>query len=293
MSTIPQTPAGTPPAAPAQTTAAPPQEVTVVSHSNLFYWWPVWAVGFLMAIFTAFDKHAMAIVPPGTKAWTKVTIEEQGVPKTREGYVLPEGKHVPHENPDDLNSPVVDPYLHMASKKGVGVIFSTVLLLVIVITNVPLRGMWSLVVILTIVLLSVILALAGAWEYIFSKLTLLDIRINMGGYLLISGVLFAIWLGTFLFFDKQTYIVFTPRSFRVCTEIGGGEKVYDTMGMTLERQKGDLFRHYLIGLGSGDMIVKTAGAQAHHFDLPNVLAISRKMKQIDDLLRSEKHVSGS
>jgi hypothetical protein len=24
-----------------------PQEVIVISHSPLFYWWPVWAVGFL------------------------------------------------------------------------------------------------------------------------------------------------------------------------------------------------------------------------------------------------------
>src|SRR5262249_8350786 len=27
-------------------------EVKVISHSTLFYWWPVWAVGFLMALLT-------------------------------------------------------------------------------------------------------------------------------------------------------------------------------------------------------------------------------------------------
>ncbi len=26
------------------------RQVTIVSHSTLFYWWPVWAVGFLLGI---------------------------------------------------------------------------------------------------------------------------------------------------------------------------------------------------------------------------------------------------
>src|SRR5207244_492594 len=114
----------------------------------------------------------------------------------------------------------------------------------------------------------------GWWEWIFSKLAILDIRINMGGYLFISVILLAVWLFTTLIFDKQIYIVFQPGQFKVCTEIGGGEKVYDAIGLTLERQRADLFRHYILGLGSGDLIVKTSGAQAHHFDLPNVLFIS-------------------
>ena len=28
---------------------ARPAEVVIISHSPLFYWWPVWVVGFLMA----------------------------------------------------------------------------------------------------------------------------------------------------------------------------------------------------------------------------------------------------
>jgi len=29
-----------------------PGEIVIISHSSLFYWWPVWAVGYLMAIFS-------------------------------------------------------------------------------------------------------------------------------------------------------------------------------------------------------------------------------------------------
>jgi hypothetical protein len=277
-----------PPSAPPVATAPDRSEITVISHSNLFYWWPVWACGFLMALLTFLDGHLMVTVPAGTVARKKV--DDGG--EERAAYVLAKGKQVQTEDPNDAKSSPKDPKIHMAQRKGFGVIFCTVLLICIVITNVPLRGMWSVVVIITLILVTVILVLAGVWEAIVTTLSLLDVRINLGGYLFISGILFAIWLFTMLFFDRQIYIVFTPGQFKVCTEIGGGEKVYDTMGMSLERQRGDLFRHYILGLGSGDLIVKTAGAQAHHFDLPNVLFISKKVQQIEDMLRKRKVVEG-
>jgi FlaA1/EpsC-like NDP-sugar epimerase len=163
--------------------------------------------------------------------------------------------------------------------------FTTILLAVIVITNIPLRGMWSFMVILVVVALSIIFALAGWWDAILRYFHYLDIRINAGGYIFISLFLFAIWLFTVLVFDKQIYMVFTPGQFKVCTEVGGGEQTYSTIGMTLEKQRSDLFRHWILGLGSGDLIVKTTGAQAHHFEMSNVLFVGRKMQQIEDMVR--------
>jgi hypothetical protein len=284
MSTAAQPPAAPPPVA----TEPDRHDITVVSHSNLFYWWPVWAVGFLMALLTYIDGNLMVTVPKDTIAVKEVTYAGE----KREAIVLPAGQQVQRENPHNRDSSTVNPRLHMARNKLYGVIFCSVLLICIVITNVPLRGMWSVVVIITLILVTVILVLADLWEKIVTYLSLLDVRINVGGYLFISGILFAIWLVTMLLFDRQIYIVFTPGQFKVCTEIGGGEKVYDTMGMKLERQRGDLFRHYILGLGSGDLIVKTAGAAGDHFDLPNVLFISKKVQQIEEMLRKRKVVEG-
>jgi hypothetical protein len=163
----------------------------------------------------------------------------------------------------------------------------------IIITNVPLRGMWSLLVIVALIMLSVIFWLADWWEAIFRAFHILDIRINLGGYLFISLALFAFWIITLLFFDQQIYIVFGPRQFKVCTEIGGGERVYDTMGMKLERKQSDLFRHYILGLGSGDLVVKTSGAGNEHFDLPNVLFIKSKVHTIERLLQETKVVGSA
>ena len=67
-----------------------------------------------------------------------------------------------------------------------------------------------------------------------------------------------------------------------------GEKVFDTMGMKLEKQQSDLFRHYILGLGTGDLIVKTSGATNEHFDLYNVLWINWKVQKIEEMLGKRK-----
>jgi hypothetical protein len=55
-----------------------------------------------------------------------------------------------------------------------------------------------------------------------------------------------------LFFDRQMYMIFAPGQLRVCQEIGSGEVAYDTLGMVVVKQRSGLFRHWLLGFGSGD-----------------------------------------
>src|SRR5207249_3502702 len=172
------------------------------------------------------------------------------------------------------------------------VVYAIVLLLVVTITNVPLRGLWSVIAIVVIVLMSIIFALLDVWKDIIEALSFLDIRINLAGYLFISTILLAIWLVVFFFFDRQIYMVFTPGSLRVQMTIGEGETAYDTTGMTIQKQRSDLFRHWILGLGSGDLIVKSSGANSQEFHFPNVLFIGRKVKDIEDMLREKQVVTG-
>src|SRR5262249_5667437 len=155
----------------------------------------------------------------------------------------PEG----HKLPQDADRPI-EPHIRMSQSKNVGVFYAMVLLLVILITNVPLRGLWSVVVIVVIVMLSVIFALLDCWDKILNALGQLAIHINRGGYVTISLVLFVMWLISLLFFDRQIYMIFTPGQLRVCTEIGGGEVAYDTQGMVIQKERSDLFRHWILGL---------------------------------------------
>ncbi len=278
------------PQAPATKPASDNRQITIISHSTLFYWWPVWAIGFLLGLISHFSGYRMAVVPEDTEIIRGAEVigpthdGKETHYKGREVLVLPDNKHLALEDPTDPNSPT-QKLRHISKGREFGVLFAIVLLLVIVITNVPLRGLWSFMVIFLIIALSIIFGLAGWWDVILRYFTSLDIRINEGGYFFISFILFAIWLFTVLVFDKQIYMVFTPGQFKVCTEVGGGEQTYSTIGMTLEKQRSDLFRHWILGLGSGDLIVKTTGAQAHHFEMPNVLFIGRKMQRIEDMVR--------
>jgi len=270
----------------------PKNEIKIVSHSNLFYWWPVWAVGYLMAALTLWGDHRMATVADGTKRGVaeKLTIlDEAGKAQNFEGREVLFAHADKRTKEEKEKQPLLsNPGPFMARSKSPGVLYTVVLLLVIVITNIPLRGLWSVMVIIIIVMLSVIFALMGIWDRILAGIGLLDVRINLAGYLVISTVLLGIWLIAFLLFDQQVYMIFTPGQFRVRLEIGEGETAYDTTGMTVQKQRSDLFRHWILGLGSGDLIVRTSGAQAHTFDLPNVLFLGRKVKEIEEMLRTRQ-----
>ena len=69
-----------------------PREVRIVSHSMLFYWWPVWAAGLLLFGLSWLSGHRLAIVPAGTEA-------VEGIDGGRDALVLPAGDHLPR-NPD-------------------------------------------------------------------------------------------------------------------------------------------------------------------------------------------------
>src|SRR6478672_9192989 len=67
-----------------------PREVRIVAHTMLFYWWPVWAVGLLLAGLTWLGGHCLAVVPTGTQV-------VEGFDGDREALVLPAGTHLPQD----------------------------------------------------------------------------------------------------------------------------------------------------------------------------------------------------
>ena len=177
-----------------------PREVLIVAHTTLFYWWPVWAAGLLLAGLTWLDGHRLAIVPAGTQV-------VEGFDGGRDALVLPAGAHLPK---DPATGKPRAPIIRMARHSGYGVVFVVVVLLVIFITNVPIRGLWSVVAILTVVLGTIILALAGWWDNILEAAVRSRVYINAFGYLAISLPLLVLWLVVVLFFDHRKYMVFAP-----------------------------------------------------------------------------------
>jgi hypothetical protein len=270
-----------------------PGELPVYHHSNLFYWWPVWLLGFVLSAITYLDDRRMALVPEGTVAAENRQVEvEPGQPlESRDVLILRADQKLVKGKSAEGEDKIYQPSVHMARAKGIGTLFVIVLLLVIVITNITLRGLWSFFVLVILVMLSVIFAVAGWWDVIWAKLGQLGIYINLGGYLTISLILFGLWAFNLFIFDRQTYMIFTPGQVRMRLEIGGGEIVYDTAGMVFHKQRSDLFRHWVLGFGSGDLVVRPAGL-GHALELPNVLRVGKKVKQIEEMVKEKVVVAG-
>jgi len=266
----------------------PLQKVVIVSHSPLFYWWPVWAVGFLMAGLTCVYGYQVAFVPSGTVAEKGVRLE--GFDGPRDILITPADRPLPAESGSDE---LKQPRLRMMASNNLGIIWALTLCFVIVSTHLQLRGLWSVLVVVVLVFTTILLAVFGLWDPILRTLQVIDIHINAFGYLSISLFLFVIWLLTFLFFDRQVYMVFTRGQLRVRLAIGDGETVYDTRGMVVERHRDDLFRHWLLGFGSGDLTVHTSGTNPRQLELPNVLGIGHKLALIHTMLQEREVVRGS
>jgi hypothetical protein len=264
-----------------------PAEVVVISHSPLFYWWPVWAVGFIAAGVSYLQGYQMALVPLGTVAERGILVSGQEGP--RDVLVTPSGQPLPAESDTDE---LKQPRLRMAASNNPGIIWMITLCIVIVVTHLKLRGVWSLVAIVLIAFITALFAVFGLWEPILRSVRFLDIHVNAFGFLTLSLFLFAIWLVTFLVLDRMTYMIFTRGRVRVRQLIGEGEKVYDTRGMVFQRHRDDLFRHWLLGFGSADLTVFTSGANSQQIEMPNVFGIGHKLRLINTMLQELEVVKG-
>ena len=267
---------------------ARPSEVVVISHSPLFYWWPVWAVGFLMAAVSYWQGDRVAFVPSGTVAERGVQLD--GHEGRRDILVAPAGQSLPVTgDAEELKQP----RMRMAISNNPGMIWAMTLFIVVFVVHVKMRGIASVVVVLLLGGATILFAVLGLWDSILRAIGIIDIHINALGYLTISLVLFVLWLLMFLVFDRLTYIIFTRGRLRVRRAIGEGEKVFDVRGMVFERHRDDLFRHWLLGFGTADLTVYTTGATSRQIDMPNVLGVGRKLGLIHTMLQEMEVTKGS
>jgi hypothetical protein len=215
-------------------------ELIIYSHSSIFYWWPVWVAGFVIAILTGVYG-------------TTVDIDGSSFGRI------------------------------MASSTP-GLIFALIILLVILITNIKLSGIYSLATVLGISFFVVLFAWFGWWGDIFAFLPQLSMHINMGFYLIFSSALLVVWLLAFFVVDRLTFWRITPGQMTEERLIGDSERSYDTRGMLFEKQAEDFFRHAIIGLGSGDLQILTSGARKEELYIPNVTFADKKVRLMQTLI---------
>lgn len=261
MSNVP-----TEPATPPVIASHRQSEIKIYSHSTLFYWWPVWVMGFVMAALTYSEGSRAVIVPRGT-----VYAESSGA------IVLPAG--VPHVGTAEPEFGQLS-----AASKNLGVVFTITLLLVVFITNTPLRGLWSAIVVLLVAVMTVTFAWLGLWPQILAYCGRIDIHLNMGFYLVFSSLLFLLWFAVVFVFDRMNYWKFRPGQLTHESMFGGGQKSYDTSGMLFEKLRDDPFRHWLLGMGSGDLVINTSGAEHERLQISNVLRLDGILHRLQNMI---------
>src|SRR4051812_20572737 len=192
MSTPNVPPAGVPATAPAADTTPEFDEIRIYSHSPLFYWWPVWLFGFIFSLITLMDNYRMVIVP-GESVLVKDPVGQGevrynvfGVPdQDRMGQLLHEAtpeerQAVAQRNP---GLPAAEKAYkirpHVSPRSWMGPAYLVIPFLVIIITSVPLRGLWSLVVLIGLVVVALLISLFKWWDDILNALYGLHVFINL------------------------------------------------------------------------------------------------------------------
>ena len=221
--------------------------VTIYSHSALFYWWPVWVCGYVMALITYLYG---------------------------ERYQIGADWEMYHPS------------------SNLGVIFFMTLALVILVTNVRVRGLASALVVVSAVLVAVVLAYFSMWDQILGWFGDLKIHLNLGAYFWFSTLVFLIWAVTVFIVDRMSYWYITPGQVTHKFVLGASSRSYDTDNMVLQKHRDDFFRHWVLGFGAGDLHIQPFGARAEEISIPNVLFIGHKIHAIQHMIATEPEAFG-
>src|SRR5262245_2327335 len=84
---------------------------------------------------------------------------------------------------------------------GLGLTYVALLLLIIIFSNVRLRGIYSVVTLLAVAFIVVLFAWLGWWDEIARIIPYLEVRMNTGFYLVFSTALLLVWSIMFFIFD--------------------------------------------------------------------------------------------
>lgn len=218
-------------------------QIFVYGHSALFYWWPLWAAGYVMALLTWLDHE-------------RVDIDEK-----TEWF---------HPN------------------RNFGVMYTLLLLFLILVTSIKIKGMKSALIVAGLSFLALLLVYLGWWNPILRLLGEQSISLNIGFYLFFSTALFLSWLISVFVVDHTSCWRFRPGqvTHEYLWQIGTTSYDTDNMTISLNRQD-DFFRHWIIGLGSGDLHLQTMGGKGVQIDLANVLFVGAKMDKIQRMIATK------
>ncbi len=173
---------------------------------------------------------------------------------------------------------------------GAGVVFALLLLGVIGLTNIHVRGVVSITAIFAIGFTVLLFAYLGWWDPILRWFGDLTVYLDSGFYLFFSTALFLLWLVTVLVLDHFSFWRIRPGQITHEYLLGATDRTYDTDNMVFMKQQDDVFRHWILGLGTGDLSMQTMGGMGEKARVENVLFIGSKLAKIQRLIATKPDV---
>jgi hypothetical protein len=220
-------------------------EVIIYGHSWVLYWWPLWVVGYVMALLT-WMHHDQVLIGDRTELF--------------------------HPS------------------RNLGVVFTLIALLMIVITNTQMRGMVSAFVVVTVAFFALLFAYLDWWGTILDWLGNQSVYLNLGFYLFFSTALMLIWVATVFVIDHLSFWRVRPGQISHEYFLGAVDQSYDTDMLVFSKSQNDLFRHWILGLGSGDLHMQTMGGRGLEASIDNVLFVGSKVFKIQRLVATKPEV---
>lgn len=260
--------------------SSPLPDLTIYYHSMILYWWPVWLVGFIMAIGCYFENDHVVFVHGEPR---EVRVEDNRLE-------APAGEALEK------------PSLHMHRSTIPGFVFVATLLWVMLICSTTVRGwlaVWHVTLIVALIALFGWIASylyharsVDLWSAAFAVSTSVSIHLSLGAYLAISGPVFVIWFARVFFLDRYRYLTISAGQVRVRNAFFEEEEAYDVVGINFHILKFDVFR-MLVGGGiirrpAGDLVFRIAGASPRTLEVPNVVDVYRKKKLIEERLATRE-----
>ena len=173
--------------------------------------------------------------------------------------------------------------VHVFPEAWLGLSFTLLFLLIVTLTHMKSRGVYSIVIALIIALLAIGVQWTYGWGRLFAGVTVLLIYMNLAFYLLVSTWLLAIWCASVFWVDRMSYWRFIPGQV-VEHHLWGVDNVYDTLGMTVKKLPDDLILHKILGLGTGDIVLSTTGATERQILIENVARVRKVLPHIERLI---------
>jgi hypothetical protein len=176
------------------------------------------------------------------------------------------------------------------AQANVGIIFSLIVLFTVLITTTHMRGLASLLVIVCAAFVGLFFAYLDWWPSILHWFGQQAVYMDRGFYLFFSTGLLLVWAAVVLIFDHLSFWRIRPGQVTHEYVLGAMESSYDTDSIVFSKQQSDLFRNWILGLGSGDLQMQTMGGRGIVANVSNVMFLNSRMARIQALIATKPDV---